>query len=372
MSIFSSRSYNEHEQVVFCGDPETGLHAIIAVHSTALGPAGGGCRFWDYGAAYASLSTAERTQSAEADAIDDVLRLSRGMSFKNAMAGLRLGGGKAVIIGNPRELESAELAAAFGRHVQKLGGVYYTAEDVGTSTGFMAQVQKSTEFVCGLEDGPFATGDPSPHTALGVYVGMKAAAAHKFGSDDLSGKHVAIQGVGNVGGNLAKYLLEEGATVTVADINQDNLKRVKGYGDVTVADVKTIHATQCDIFAPCALGGAIHDGSVGEINAKIIAGAANNQLDVEGVHDEALRQRGILYCPDYVINAGGIISIEAEVYKEKTSDDVREAKVRNIGQTLTDIFKTSDKLELPTGVVANKMAEEIIKNARTAKEQAAE
>jgi len=372
MSIFSSRSYNEHEQVVFCGDPETGLRAIIAVHSTALGPGAGGCRFWDYGATYANLSDSERTQRAEADAIDDVLRLSRGMSYKNALAGLRLGGGKSVIIGNPRELEYDKIAIAFGRHVQKLGGAYCTAEDVGTTTGFMAKVHQSTEFVSGLEDGPYASGDPSPYTARGVYIGMKAAAAHKFGSDDLSGKHVAVQGVGNVGGSLVKYLLEEGATVTVADINQDNLKRVQSYGDVTVSDVKNIHTTDCDIFAPCALGGAIHDRSVGEIKAKIIAGAANNQLDVEGVHDEALRQRGILYCPDYVINAGGIIAIEAEIHKEKSTDAIREPKVRNIGQTLSNIFSKSDELAMPTGVVANKMAEEIIKNARTAKDQAAE
>lgn len=367
MPIFSSRSFKDHEQIVFCSDKKTGLKAIIAVHSTALGPAAGGCRFWDYTAKYAGESASVASQKAEADAIDDVLRLSRGMSYKNAMAGLRLGGGKSVIIGDPRKISNADLASAFGAHVQKLGGTYFTAEDVGTSTSFMEQVHKTTDYVCGLENGPFATGDPSPHTALGVYVGMKAAAQHKFGNDSLKGKHIAIQGVGNVGRRLAQHLLSEGALLTIADINEDNINRVLTMGDVKVGDIRTIHTTDCDIFAPCALGGAIHDGSVNEFKAQIIAGAANNQLDVEGVHDEALRKRDILYCPDYVINAGGIIAIEAEIYKEHQSDQDREAMVRGIGGTLTNIFKESDATDLPTGVVANKIAEKIIADARTKK-----
>ncbi len=371
MSVFNLRSFKNHENVVFCSDEATGMKAIIAVHSTALGPSAGGCRFWDYTAVHKHAPHDVCQDRAEEDALYDVLRLSRGMSFKNAMAGLRLGGGKAVIIGNPRKLESPELAYAFGLAIQRLGGAYYTAEDVGTSPKFLADVAKNCSYVSGLEDGPFATGDPSPHTAIGVYEGIKAAVRHKHGKSELKGLHIAIQGVGNVGGYLAKHLLKDGAIITIADINQDNINRVLSYGPASVVPTQQIHSTECDIFSPCALGGGLNDSSLPEIKASIIAGAANNQLESEGIHDEMLRQRGILYAPDYVINAGGIISIESEIYKEKLDDGARLAKVLRIGETLTSIFKESDKQKLPTGIIANEMAENIIAKAKENKKASA-
>ncbi len=290
----------------------------------------------------------------------DVLRLSRGMSFKNAMAGLRLGGGKSVIIGNPRELGTPELMQAFGRFIQRLGGTYYAAEDVGTSPAMLAAASQTTDYVSGLEGGDFGTGDPSPHTALGVYTGIKAAVMHKLGKDDLNGVHVAIQGVGHVGQYLVDHLLAAGAKITVTDIVQANLDAITAKGDVTVVSPAIIHATDCDVFAPCALGGGLNPKTIRDLKASIVAGAANNQLEREGIDDEDLRMRGILYVPDYVINAGGIISVESEVHKEKITDAAREAKVLRIGDTLKRIFKASDDEGRPTGVIANEMAEEII------------
>lgn len=371
MSVFNSRSFKNHENVVFCSDEASGLKAIIAIHSTALGPAAGGCRFWDYTAVHNHAPNDICETRAEEDAVYDVLRLSRGMSFKNAMAGLRLGGGKAVIIGNPKKIATPELAHAFGDAIQRLGGAYFTAEDVGTTPSFLSHVAKNCDYVSGLEDGPFATGDPSPHTAIGVYEGIKSAVKHKHGKDNLNGLHVAIQGVGNVGGHLAKYLQNDGALVTIADINQDNIERIIAHGPAIVVPTQQIHSVDCDIFSPCALGGGLNDSTIPEIKASIIAGAANNQLESEGLHDEILRKRDILYAPDYVINAGGIISIESEVYKENLDDKARRAKVLRIGETLASIFKESDKQERPTGIIANEMAENIIAKAKENKKATA-
>ncbi|MEX0297490.1 MAG: Glu/Leu/Phe/Val dehydrogenase [Kordiimonas sp.] len=364
MPVFDSRSFKNHEQVVFCADEATGLKAIIAVHSTALGPATGGTRFWDYAAAHRGSAPTDVAETrGEQDAVYDVLRLSRGMSFKNAMAGLRLGGGKSVIIGNPKELGTPELMQAFGRFIQRLGGTYYGAEDVGTSPEMLAAAGITTDYVSGLEGGDFGTGDPSPHTALGVFTGIQAAVRHKLGQESLEGVHVAIQGVGHVGQYLVDHLIAAGAKITVTDIVQANLDAVTAKGNVTVVPPAGIHAIDCDVFAPCALGGGLNPKTIGEIKASIVAGAANNQLEREGVDDEDLRARGILYVPDYVINAGGIISVESEVHKEKISDAEREAKVLRIGETLGKIFKASDEQSRPTGVIANEMAEEIIQKA---------
>lgn len=371
MPVFNSKSFKYHENVVLCSDQASGLKAIIAVHSTALGPAAGGCRFWDYSAVHKHAPNDVADERAEEDAIYDVLRLSRGMSYKNAMAGLRLGGGKAVIIGNPKTIATPELAHAFGRAVQRLGGAYHTAEDVGTSPAFLAHVAENCDYVSGLESGPFATGDPSPHTAIGVYEGMKSAVRHKLGKDNMKGIRVAIQGVGNVGGYLAKYLQDDGAIITIADINQDNIDNVLANGPATVVPTQQIHSVECDIFSPCALGGGLNDSSLPDIKASIIAGAANNQLETEGVHDEMLRQRGILYAPDYVINAGGIISIESEIYKETLNEANRLAKVLRIGETLTSIFRESDKQQRPTGIIANEMAENIIAKVKENKKASA-
>lgn len=368
MPVFDSNSFKNHEQVVFCADEETGLKAIIAVHSTALGPAGGGIRFWDYAAAHRLVAPGDVAERrGEQDAIYDVLRLSRGMSYKNAMAGLRLGGGKSVIIGNPKELGTTDLMRAFGRFVDRLGGTYYAAEDVGTSPEMLAAAGESTQYVSGLETGEFGTGDPSPHTALGVFVSIQAAVRHRLGKNTLEGVHVAVQGVGHVGLYLVEHLIKAGAKVTVTDIVAANIEAAQSKGDVTVVAPGGIHAIDCDVFAPCALGGGLNPKTIPDIKASVIAGAANNQLEHEGVQDEDLRQRGILYAPDYVVNAGGIISVEAEVHREKVSDAEREAKVMRIGKTLTTIFDASDRESRPTGVIANEMAEDIIAAASAKK-----
>ncbi|WND02073.1 Glu/Leu/Phe/Val dehydrogenase dimerization domain-containing protein [Temperatibacter marinus] len=364
MPVFDSRSFKDHEQVVFISDEKTGLKAIVAVHSTALGPATGGCRFWDYYATHKGSPVDVAQTRGEQDAVYDVLRLSRGMSYKNAMAGLRLGGGKSVIIGNSRELGTPELMAAFGRAVNKLGGMYYAAEDVGTSPDMMEAVHTETDYVAGLAEGEFATGDPSPHTALGVFVGIKAACEHKYGSDSLEGKTVAIQGVGHVGAVLADHLRDAGAKIIIADIVQSNIDAVLKNGPAEVVEPSRIHAVDCDVFAPCALGGGINPKTIPEIKAKVIAGAANNVLETEGVDDQALMERGILYAPDYVINAGGIISVEFEVHKEKIQGDMRKTKVLRIGETLKEVFETAEKDGRPSGIVANEMAEAIIKAAQ--------
>ncbi len=374
MPVFDSRSFRDHEQVVFCHDRETGLKAIIAIHSTALGPAAGGTRFWDYAASHRSAPTDVAETRAEQDAVYDVLRLSRGMSFKNAMAGLRLGGGKSVIMGNPKTVGTPELMRAFGRAVNRLSGNYYCAEDVGTTPQMLKHAAEETPYVSGLEGVEFATGDPSPHTALGVFVGIESAVHFHLGKPDLSGVHVAIQGVGHVGQYLAKRLLDAGAKLTIADIVDSNIDAVKAMGDVSVVEPGAIHAVDCDVFAPCALGAVLNPKTLPDIRAKIVAGAANNQLETEGHEDAILRRRGVLYCPDYVINAGGIISIESEVYRETPNEAARDAKVRRIGDTLTKIFERSEAEDRPTGLIANEMAEEIIARAAAARtsHQAAE
>lgn len=365
MPVFDSRAFDDHEQVVFASDRATGLRAIIAVHSTALGPAAGGTRFWDYAAAHKSAPVDVAASRAEEDAVYDVLRLSRGMSFKNAMAGLRLGGGKSVIIGDPKKIATPDLMRAFGRALDQLGGRYYCAEDVGTSPDMLAQAATETAYVSGLEGTEFGTGDPSPHTALGIFKGIEAAYRFQKGTDDLSGVHVAIQGVGHVGQYLVKHLLDAGAKVSVADISIANLEAVRQMGPVEVVSTDTVLATDCDILAPCALGGILNPKTLPDIKASIIAGAANNQLETEGVEDKQLMDRGILYVPDYVINAGGIISIETEVHREKSSDAAREEKVVNIGNTCTAIFERSAKEGRPTGIIANEMAQEIISRAKS-------
>lgn len=372
MPVFDSRSFKDHEQVVFCSDPATGLRAIIAVHSTALGPAAGGTRFWDYTAAHRRMAPNDVAESrGEQDAVYDVLRLSRGMSYKNAMAGLRLGGGKSVILGNPKKIASDDLMRAFGRAVDRLGGSYCAAADVGITQHMLVTAAEETQHVSGLESGEFATGNPSPHTATGVYAGILAAAEHKFGSTDLSNKTVAVQGVGHVGYHLTRHLRAAGAKLIITDIDDSNIEAVLADGPAEVVPTDSIHASDCDIFSPCALGGGINPKSMQELKATIVAGAANNQLEQEGRDDEALRKRGVLYAPDYVINAGGIISIETEILKEPCDTEKRDAKIDRIGETLRKIFKESDARGVPTGTIANEMAEVIIKNAAEKRNSAA-
>ncbi|CAN5567294.1 branched-chain amino acid dehydrogenase [soil metagenome] len=344
MSVFDHISGEGYEQVVYCSDDHSGLRAIIAIHSTALGPALGGTRFYPY-------------RSEEA-ALDDVLRLARGMTYKAAAAGLDLGGGKAVIIGDPRRDKSEELLRAYGRFVETLGGRYITAEDVGTALGDMDVVRRESRWVTGCSHTYGGSGDPSPVTAYGVLQGIKACLLEVFGDANLKGRSVALQGVGKVGYALCGYLANEGAQVTIADVDLDNLARaVSDYG-VETTQLEKIHALEADIFCPCALGGAINDDTISELNCSIIGGSANNQLAREE-HGDKLRDLGILYAPDFVINAGGLINVEDEL----RGYDQRRAmsRVEGIYKQLQSIFTMSRERNISTARAANEYAQDRIR-----------
>ncbi len=339
MSIFN------HEQLLFCNDNETGLKAIIAVHNTVLGPALGGTRMWNY--------------TNEMEALNDVLRLSRGMTYKNSISGLNLGGGKAVIIGDARTMKSEAMFRRFGRFVEGLAGRYITAEDVGINPDDMVAVSKETNHVVGL---PGKSGDPSPVTALGTYMGMKACAKHQFGSDSLVGKKVAVQGVGHVGEYLVQHLTKEGAEVFISDIHEPTLQRVsKEYG-ATVVGLNEIYDIDMDIYAPCALGATVNPETINRLKCSIIAGAANNQLQSENIQGVELMSKGIIYAPDYAINAGGVINCYGEVKGFENSWAMGEAE--KIYNTIYNIVDRSKKENIPTYQIANKMAEERIEKAK--------
>jgi len=342
VAVFDLVDFDNHEQVVYCSDKASGLKAIIAVHSTALGPAAGGCRFWDY--------------ASDEAALKDVLRLSKGMTYKNAMAGLKLGGGKGVIIGDPKSLKSDDLFKAFGTAVNNLNGRYYTAEDVNITTGDMAIVNQSTEFVSGLEG---KSGNPGPFTALGTFLGIKAAVKFKLGKDDLTGIKVAVQGLGSVGYSLCEKLHNAGAELIVTDINQVALDKAATELNATVVGLDEIYSQDVDVFSPCALGASIDDNSIAQLKAVIIAGCANNQL-AEARHDQILLEKGILYAPDYVINAGGIINVALEIYPEPYCADSATKLVENIYHTLMNVFETAAAQNMPTGLIADQMARDII------------
>ncbi|WP_416308038.1 Leu/Phe/Val dehydrogenase [Neptunicella sp. SCSIO 80796] len=345
MSLFEHKAYNQHEHVAFFQHKSSGLKAIIAIHNTNLGPSLGGCRMWPY--------------SSSEEALTDVLRLSKGMSYKAAMANLKLGGGKSVIIGDPRKGKTDDMMLAMGDFVQSLGGKYICAEDSGISVDNLKVMARRTDYASGTEakfryDGGPADGNPAPSTAYGVFVGLKAAVRYKLNSD-LRGITVAIQGLGHVGYRLAEHLHHEGAKLIVTDIFPDNLdKAVEQFG-AKVVKPGEIHAVQADVFAPCALGAAINDDSIDNIKAGVIAGAANNQL-AEDHHGDRLKDKGILYAPDYVINAGGVIDIYHQ-RMESSADNLRQ-HIEGIGDTLTDIFVRSAEENKATSSVANKMAEE--------------
>jgi leucine dehydrogenase len=339
--IISQMSMMGHEQVLFCNDEATGLKAIIAVHNTVLGPALGGTRVWAY--------------NNELEALNDVLRLSRGMTYKNAISGLNLGGGKAVIIGDARTIKSEALFRRFGKFVNGLAGKYITAEDVGVSPLDMNYVSMETQHVVGL---PGKSGDPSPVTAYGVYMGMKAAAKIQFGSDSLSGKKIAVQGVGHVGEYLVKHLTEEGALVSITDIHKETLSRVaQTYGAKIVAP-NDIYDIDMDIYAPCALGATINDDTLSRLKCSVIAGAANNQLMDEQKHGVEVMKKGIIYAPDFTINAGGVINCFSEV--QGLSAAWAHSKAEEIYTTIHSIVKRSQDTQIPTYQIANKMAEERI------------
>lgn len=338
----------DHEQVVYCNDKETGLKAIIAIHDSTLGPALGGTRMWHY--------------SNEREALIDVLRLSRGMTYKAAITGLNLGGGKAVIIGNPFKQKTQKLMRKFGEFVNSLGGKYITAEDVGMSAQDMKYVKMETDFVTGIPIEMGGSGDPSPVTAFGVYMGIKAAAKYKWGNDDLRNKKVVVQGVGHVGENVVKHLTEDGALVYINDINNDLLKQVANKYEAQIIDANTVYSMSADIYSPCALGATINDQSIEMFKFEIIAGAANNQLKDEVKHAHMLNDKGILYAPDFLINAGGLINVYSELNgydREKALD-----KTRNIYTTTLEIFGKAQEEGITTHEAALKLAKEKIFQAK--------
>ena len=334
-----------HEQVLFCNDPSTGLKAIIGIHNTVLGPALGGTRMWAY--------------ASEADALTDVLRLSRGMTYKAAISGLNLGGGKAVIIGDSRKIKDEALMRRFGLFVESLGGKYITAEDVGMTTKDMEYIHMETDHVVGIPETLGGGGDPSPVTAYGVYMGMKASAKKLYGGESLSGKKILVQGAGNVGGYLVNHLVKEGANVMIADIYQDNIKKVVDRNpSVTVVDAGDVFAQQMDIYAPCALGATINDDSIAQMKCRIIAGAANNQLANEAQHGQMLLEKGIIYAPDFLINAGGLINCYSEL--EGYNRDRAMDQAEHIYVTTMTVLNKSEEEGKPTYQIANQMAEDRI------------
>jgi leucine dehydrogenase len=334
---------DQYEEVVFFHDPPTGLRAIVAIHSTRLGPALGGCRFYPF--------------ASEEDALRDVLRLAKGMTYKAAAAGLDLGGGKAVIIGDPKRIRTEELLRTYGRFIETLGGRYITAEDIGTAREDMDIIRRETRYVTGISPELGGSGDPSPVTAYGVYLGMIASAEEAWQEQSLEGRRVAVQGVGKVGYHLVKHLVEAGANVVVSDVSVDSVARaVKDFG-VDTAEPEKIHALECDIFAPCALGGIIRDDTLPELKCRIVAGSANNQLE-RSEHGEALDAAGILYAPDYVINAGGLINVADELqgYDERRA----KARVPEVYRTLRQIFYIARDRRISTSAAADAFAEERI------------
>jgi leucine dehydrogenase len=342
MSIFSHPDFDNHEAVHAVCDPASGLRAFIAVHNTNRGPASGGTRLWQY--------------ASDADALTDVLRLSRAMSFKNAMAQLDIGGGKAVILRPEGDFDRKAVFAAYGRFLETISGTYITAEDVGVSPADMAIIKTQTDYVAGLNEGDNASGDPSPVTADGIFRGIKIAATRVFGSSDLEGRRISIQGLGHVGYALAEHLAAAGAVLSVADINLDTLAKAKDVLGATIVPVGQIHAVEADIFSPCAMGGAIRHETLGQLSAKIVAGAANNQLLTPDM-DVALKQRGILYAPDYVINAGGIINVAAEVSGNYSAEWVT-GKLDQLEDTLATVFDRAAREDRTTQDVADEIARE--------------
>jgi leucine dehydrogenase len=339
--VFGQLSFDGHEQIVFCNDEDTGLKAIIGIHNTVLGPALGGTRMWAY--------------QSEWDALNDVLRLSRGMTFKSAITGLNLGGGKAVIIGDAKTQKNDELMRRFGRFVDSLSGKYITAEDVGMETRDMDVIREVTPHVTGISESNGGAGNPSPITAYGVYMGMKAAAKYQFGTDNLAGKKVLVQGVGHVGETLVKHITDEGGQVIINDINIQRLEELsKKYGANVVLG-NDIYGLDVDIYAPCALGATINDATIHQLKAKVIAGAANNQLADEVKHGLMLKERGIAYAPDFLINAGGIINVYAELEGYGKDEIIR--KTENIYNTTLDIFTLSEKENITTHRAAFNIAQ---------------
>ncbi len=339
--VFGQVSFDNHEQIVFCNDKATGLKAIIGIHNTVLGPALGGTRMWNY--------------SSEWDALNDVLRLSRGMTYKSAITGLNLGGGKAVIIGDAAQQKTPELMKKFGEFVNSLSGKYITAEDVGMATSDMDIVRSVTPYVTGISESLGGAGNPSPITAYGVFMGMKAAVKFAYGSDVLEGKVIYVEGIGNVGEALVEHLSNEGAKVFISDISRNRLEQVRDKYGATIYEGQNIYAETMDIYAPCALGATINDKTIHQLKAKIIAGAANNQLADENKHGRLLQEKGMVYAPDFLINAGGIINVYAELEKYGRQEIMR--KTENIYNTTLEILNKASLSNITTHQAAFEVAQ---------------
>ncbi|RFA37167.1 leucine dehydrogenase [Virgibacillus dokdonensis] len=352
MELFRYMEQDDYEQVLFCQDKNSGLKAIIVIHDTTLGPALGGTRMWTY--------------ETEEAALEDALRLAKGMTYKNAAAGLNLGGGKTVIIGDPKQDKNPEMFRAFGRYIQGLNGRYITAEDVGTTVQDMDTIHMETDFVTGISPESGSSGNPSPVTGYGVYKGMKAAAKEAFGDDSLIGKTVAVQGIGNVAYALCEHLHKEGANLVVTDINEQAVQRAVEAFHAKAVKPDAIYDVDCDIYAPCALGATINDDTIPRIKAKVIAGSANNQLK-ESRHGDMLHKQGIVYAPDYVINSGGVINVADEL--QGYNYDRAMKKVETIYDSLVKVFAIARRDNIPTYLAANRMAEERIKSEYRSRSQ---
>jgi leucine dehydrogenase len=344
-SLWDFPDFDEHELVHFVTDRESGLRALIAVHSTHLGPAGGGVRFWHY--------------AKTADAVVDALRLSRGMSYKNAMAGLPLGGGKAVILADAQRTKTPEMLAAYGRAVEHLGGAYVTAEDVGMSVPDLVEIAKETKYIAGL---PVAEGevggDPGPHTSYGVYLGIRAAAKRALGKDSLNGLHIALQGAGSVAGGVARRAAQEGARLSIADIDTGRARALADEVGGTIVSPEEVLFLDADIVSPNALGAILDEHSIPRLQAPVVAGGANNQLATPADGDR-IHQRGILYAPDYVINAGGIINVSTEYLRDGDQAKVRE-RIERIPGRLEQIWDESAASGHNAAAVADEMARRLI------------
>ncbi|TAA70695.1 Leu/Phe/Val dehydrogenase [Planococcus salinarum] len=352
MKIFDKMEEHDYEQLVFCQDKNSGLKAIICIHDTTLGPALGGTRMWNY--------------DTEEEAIEDAIRLGRGMTYKNAAAGLNLGGGKTVIIGDPLKDKNEEMFRAFGRFIQGLNGRYITAEDVGTTVADMDLIHEETDFVTGISPAFGSSGNPSPVTAYGCYIGMKAAALEAFGDDSLEGKTITVQGVGNVAYTLCEYLHKEGANLIVTDINKEAVQRAVDNFGATAVEPNEIYSQEADIFAPCAMGAIINDDTIPQLKVKAVAGSANNQLKEER-HGDELEALGIVYVPDYVINSGGVINVADELYGYNNERAMK--RVETIYDSITRIFAIAKRDGIPSYQAADRMAEERIERVRKSRSQ---
>ncbi|MEC4112819.1 Glu/Leu/Phe/Val dehydrogenase dimerization domain-containing protein [Myroides pelagicus] len=343
--VFGQLSFDNHEQIVFCHDEESGLKAIIGIHNTNLGPALGGTRMWNY--------------QSEWEALNDVLRLSRGMTYKSAISGLDLGGGKAVIIGDSKKDKTPEMIKAFAKYVDSLSGRYITAEDVGSTTADMDLIHSTTPHVTGISKELGGSGNPSPVTAYGVFMGLKAAANFKWGTDNLSGKKIFVQGIGNVGETLVKHLTENGAIVTITDLNQERVEEVSKKYNTNIFTGTDLFLEDMDIYAPCALGATINDDTINKLKAQVIAGAANNQLAVESVHGKILQERGIVYAPDFLINAGGIINVFGEIAHYGQDEALK--RTENIYNTTLEVLNEAKEKNITTLQAAMQKAEKRFK-----------